>query len=292
MIGSCSFCGSAALLPRHDYLRCTSCGHEVLAAPHGQTYIVNDPLDITDAHRETGLDRFKNGILRRWMRGGNVLVDFGSASGKFLYQNRSLFRALIGIEVTSSAVAFSQEQLGLDIRSNIEDLPINIDVVTCWHSLEHVPADQLCHVVSGIAGRLSDRGRVIVSVPNASSFQYQLLGSDFAFYDVPNHHHQFSLRSLDKVMEGAGLRRVQVAFSGIYNLFGWVQGALNVLGGGHNHLYYRIKRRTTVGKSLRTVVHMFLLPLATIPALLLVLGDMAFFERQGVITACYERSHS
>ena len=287
---SCIICGSAPLTPKHDYLRCAGCAHEVLAVDEGQTYIVNDPLDISEADRMTSLDRFKNGILRRWLIGDNVLVDFGSASGKFLYQNRGLFRTAMGIEVTSDAVTFSRERLGLEIRATVEDLPSGIDVVTCWHSLEHVPADELHGVVAGIAGRLSHRGRVIVSVPNVSSFQYQLLGRDYAFYDVPNHHHQFSIRSLDRLMAGVGLRRIQLAFSGIYDLFGWVQGAINLVGGGHNYLYYRMKRRSGPDNPLLTMGHTMLLPLVTAPALLFALADSAFFERQGVITACYERN--
>ena len=283
----CIVCGGARLQADNDYARCAGCGHESLTTHPEQTYIVNEVLDGANVGRATALDRFKNSILRRWMKGDSVLVDFGSASGRFLYQNRNAFRIGIGLEVTDEAVEFSKQILRLDIRATVEELPEGIDVVTCWHSLEHIPIDGLHAVVAGLAKRLSDRGRVIVSVPNAASLQYRLLGRHYAFYDVPNHHHQFSLRSLDALMRGIGMKRERLAYSTVYNLFGWLQGALNVLAGGHNDLYYRLRRGVEDNRRWRMMGHLLLVPALTVPVLLIMALEVALPERQGVITACY-----
>jgi len=286
----CIICGGTGLTRTHDYLRCPNCAHQVLAAPVGQTFIVNDPLDLSEVARANALDRFKNAMLRRWMAGNRLLVDFGCASGRFLHQNRALFGTVIGIEVTAPAVRFARERLGLDIRATAEELPESIDVLSCWHSLEHVPAAELRQVVAGLARRIGEQGRLIVSVPNAASLQYRLFGRGYAYYDVPNHHHQFTLGSLDRLMQAAGLRRVGLSYSGLYNLFGWVQGAINALALGHNYLYYRLKRASTIGSPLRTMVHAAMVLPVAVPALLGCVLDRVFSERQGVITACYEKS--
>lgn len=283
----CIVCLGTQLLPDNDYMRCAGCGHETLSTHSQQTYMINEVLDSAVVGRATALDRFKNSILRRWMRGDSVLVDFGSASGRFLYQNRNLFRSAIGLEVTDEAVAFSKQVLRLDIRTTVEDLSEGIDVVTCWHSLEHVPSDGLHTVVAGLAKRLSDSGRMIVSVPNAASLQYRLFGRHYAFYDVPNHHQQFSLRSLDALMKGVGLKRERLAHSTVYNMFGWLQGALNVLVGGHNDLYYRLKRGVEDNRKWRLMGNLLLVPVLAVPTLLIMVAEVALSERQGVITACY-----
>jgi hypothetical protein len=292
MNASCIVCGGSRRVSRHDYVGCADCGHQELRARSAQTYIVNDPLETGDADRVMALDRFKNSTLRRWMRGNGTLVDFGSASGRFLHQNAGEFRSVIGVEVTAEAAEFSRRDLGLDIRATVDSLPAAIDVVTFWHSLEHVPAQALRGVVNGVAARLGGQGRVIVSVPNARSLQYWALGRRYAFYDVPNHHHQFSMQSLDLLMASAGLTREALTRSWVYNLFGWVQGAINVIGGGHNHLYYRLKRRTGPDKLPLTMAHILLLPLVAVPALMLAVVDAAWAQRQGVITACYARNRS
>ncbi len=292
MGASCIVCGNSRLVPRHDYIGCLDCGHEALSADTGQTYIVNDPLESDAPDRVTALDRFKNAILQRWMQGSGILVDFGSASGRFLHQNRRFFDNLIGVEVTAEVAEFSRHALGLDVRATVDALPAGIDVVTCWHSLEHLPREVLPTVVNGISGRLGDYGRVIISVPNAGSLQYRIFGRKYAFYDVPNHHHQFSMRSLDLVMASAGLARQALARSWVYNLFGWVQGTINVVGGGHNYLYYRLKRRSGQDRPLLTSAHLALLPLVALPALAFAGVEAGCAQRQGVITACYARNRS
>ena len=268
------------------------CGHEVLAASPGQTYIVNDLLERGEIDRVTALDRFKKATLRRWMRGSGVLVDFGSASGRFLHQNSDLFRAAIGVEVTPEVARFAREVFGLDIRASVDGLPDDIDVVTCWHSLEHVPADALHGVVRGVARRLGPRGTVIVSVPNVRSLQHRLFGRKYAFYDVPNHHHQFSLRSLDLLMAGAGLARKGLARSVVYNVFGWLQGGLNVIGGRHNHLYDRLKRCSGPDRPWLTAAHLLMLPLVAATGIPFAAIEAGLVQRQGVITACYANNRS
>lgn len=286
---NCIVCRCAALETAADYARCSTCGHEVLLSDAGQTFIVNDPLHARDATRTGALDRFKNTLLRKWMRGNGKLVDFGSSSGKFLAQNRALFRESIGVEVTEKAAVFSRGLFRLDIRESVDALPGELDVATFWHSLEHIPPGDLENIVLSISRRLRADGRIIVSVPNADSLQYRCLGRRYAYYDVPNHHHQFSLRSLDTLMQCCGLSRMDLAHSTVYNAFGWLQGSLNLMGGRHNRMYYRLKRKTPDDEPLRLAADFALLPIIAAPAALLTLVERTTMGRQGVITACYAR---
>lgn len=146
-LSCCFICGCPDLAgSRAGYLRCYQCGHETLQESQSQGYIVNDPLSISDAECRTGLDKFKDAVLRHFdpePPEDAIWVDVGSASGKYLYQNRSRYARSLGLEITRAAVEFSRNVLGLVIVEDIEELPKSIHVVTAWHSLEHFPANEV-----------------------------------------------------------------------------------------------------------------------------------------------------
>lgn len=277
------------------YRRCRACGHETLAAGQVQGYIVNDPLSERDAKSRSQLDRFKERVLHRFDPDPPKeaqWVDVGSASGKYLYQNRARYSRALGLEITPEALAFSRNVLGLEVIEDVAQIPANTHVATAWHSLEHFPVAALEYVLEKLATGMLPGARFIVSVPNSASRQYRWFGSAFAFFDVPHHLHQFSPQSLDRLLARFGFRRIATVPSWPYNTFGYTQGLLNVLTGTHNYLYYRLKRRSLTPSLWLDLTHAVLLPI------LLPLGwglgvlDALIPESQGVITACYEKSHS
>lgn len=292
----CFICGSVEFDTRTSaYRRCRACGHEILVSGQGQGYIVNDPLIERDAKRWTRLDRFKQGALRRFdptPPQGAQWVDVGSASGKYLYQNRGRYAQTFGLEVTPEALDFSRNVLGLNVFEDASRLPGNIHMATAWHSLEHFPVEALEGVLGILATVMPPGARFIVSVPNSASRQYRWFGTSFAFFDVPNHLHQFSPQSLDRLMARFGFRRIATVPSWPYNSFGYIQGLLNVLTGTHNYLYYRLKRRSLRPSPGLDIIHALMLPILFPIGWGLGLLDAIFPNSQGVITACYERNHS
>ncbi|MDH5630892.1 MAG: hypothetical protein OEY96_12140, partial [Gammaproteobacteria bacterium] len=97
---------------------------------------------------------------------------------------------------------------------------------------------------------------------------------------------------LDLLFASAGLERIGVARSWPYNLYGYIQGFLNLICGGHNELYYRHKRKVSaLGSSRLYIIHYLVFPLVILPSILLVLLDAIFINKQGVVTVCYEKTH-
>lgn len=292
---SCFVCGSSDLKNRDsNYVRCGWCGHETLREGQIQGYIVNDPLSIEDVDSRSGLDRFKDRVLSQFdpTPPPNALwVDVGSASGKYLYQNHLRYSKSLGLEITPSAVEFSRDVLGLRIVEDIEDLPEAIHVITAWHSLEHFPAPELERFLHTLNAACNENARVIISVPNAGSLQYRWLGDSFPFYDVPNHLHQFTAESLDRLMRRFGFCKIKDVISWPYNIFGYTQGLLNLISGEHNYLYYRLKRRSRNASIWQDTMNMMLLPIVLPLGLLLGLLDAWNPKLQGVITACYKKDH-
>lgn len=292
-LSGCFICGYPELKDRGaSYSRCDRCGHETLCDGQAQGYIVNDPLSMEDADSRTGLDRFKDRVLRRFDPApppDALWVDVGSASGKYLHQNRSLYGQSLGLEITPSAVQFSRNVLGLKIVEDMRDLPEAVHVVTAWHSLEHFPVPELERLLHVLDAACDESSRFIISVPNAASRQYRWFGDSYPFYDVPNHLHQFTPDSLDRLMRRFGFAKMEDAISWPYNTFGYVQGLLNLMTGEHNYLYYRLKRRSRKASVWQDTMNAILLPLVAPVGVLLGVLDAFNPKSQGVITACYKK---
>jgi hypothetical protein len=294
---ACFVCGGTSFRDstRH-YVRCVACGHEVLGAPRPHGNLVNDRLDRAgNVGTPTALDRFRNAVLRKVTRERRLLVDVGSASGRFLFQNRRHFSRTIGIEVTPECVEFSRK-LGLTVETELPALREEVSVATFWHSLEHIPPVRIAETLDIISERSSDDAVVIVSVPNADSLQYRLLKDRFAYYDVPHHLHQFTGESLDRLFDRFGFERIREFGSFSYAGFGWLQGMLNLFNARHDYLYYRKKRGWDYGLPplSRWLLDGYNLVLAAgflFPCLLLTLHDLACRDRGGVLTVCYRKKN-
>ena len=254
--------------------------------------MVNDHLSEQEARRVTSLDRFKARTLCFFDIGmeRKQLLDIGSGSGKFLLHNAGRYSRATGIEITPESVKFAREILTLDIVEEIQEVPGEISAATAWHSLEHIPEQRLLDLLDGLSHKMPAGGRVIVSVPNAASWQYRWFGRAYAFYDVPNHLHQFTLGSLGSLMQRFGFRQVAAVNSWPYNTFGYTQGLLNILTHTHNYLYYRLKRRSGKPSLLLDAVNALLLLLVVPAGWLFGWFDSLNLQRQGVITTCFEKS--
>jgi SAM-dependent methyltransferase len=119
-----------------------------------------------------------------------------------------------GIEPAASACALAAEK-GLDVQqgtlSSVELDGVVVDAVIFQHSLEHVfdPAVDMERVVR----LLSPGGRVLISVPNYGSPQRRLFGGYWFNLDVPRHRYHYTAKSLEALVQRAGLDVVRVSAS-------------------------------------------------------------------------------
>lgn len=274
------------------YRRCRRCGHETRVGPGAAAGMLNDPLSTANARAVSPLDRFQDAVLARF--GGSaragLWVDIGSGSGKLLARNRGRFARHCGVEVTPAAVEFSRRTLGLEIATDVSEVQGEIAFATAWHSLEHFPADALGALLATLAARMPAGARLVVSVPNGSSWQYRLLRAHYPFLDVPQHPQQFTADSLHRLLATYGFHPAATVVSWPYNIFGYAQGFLNLVLPGHNYLYYRFKRGAAPRSRLQDLANLCLLPLVLPLAAGLSLLDAAGPGRQGVLTCCFERA--
>lgn len=289
---SCFICGGNKFInSTTDYRGCLNCGHEILISTKEQTFIINDNLTEKEIHHITGLDRFKSNMLSNFDDDidRQHLLDIGSASGKFLFHNASRYRQATGIEITPESLTFSRKKLGLNVVEDMQDISDDISVATAWHSLEHIPEKYLTSLLKSTSDKMVEGGRFIISVPNSSSWQYRLFGKAFAYYDVPNHLHQFTPDSLKLLMQHFGFKHVSSVNSWPYNVFGYIQSLLNIFTNTHNYLYYRLKRRSRKPSTALDIVNGLLLVICVPTGWLFALLDKMNLKHQGVITACFQK---
>jgi SAM-dependent methyltransferase len=146
------------------------------------------------------------------------VFDYGCGSGVFLGFASQLPVAGFGIDVSQSAVDRAKASgIACDVGT-YEDLPLNsgqrFDLVRLWHVLEHL-SDPVGALVA-LRPRLSERGTLVIAVPNTQSAPSDLFKSDWYHLDAPRHLWGFNEAVLRSTIEKAGydVERVVVDHSG------------------------------------------------------------------------------
>lgn len=271
------------------YRRCNSCGHELRLADQTQSYMVNEALSLDRVSRMDMRDRFQVALANRVAVEHNMLLDVGSGSGRFLFHAKRHFKSHLGIEVTEECIRFARQSLGLRIETRFEPAQEVPSLVTMWHSLEHIPVHEIESLLPKLRQKLALSGRVLISVPNASSSHFRFFRSTSVYYDLANHIHQFSTASLIRLMDKHQFKLVSSHASLMYAFFGSLLSYLNVLSPRHNFLYEEVRRKS--GWNLRKiavvgfygVLSLFLVPLAATGYLMALINP----KRGSVITMVF-----
>ena len=149
-------------------------------------------------------------LVLRYAKPGNIL-DYGCGTGAFLEICKKSKWNVFGIEPDFDARAIAQNRLGKDLVDGPESFSIlyeneKMDVITLWHVLEHIP--DLNGFFNFIDLKLSDKGTLIVAVPNCNSFDAKHFKSYWAAYDVPRHLWHFTPNTITDLFRKKGFKKV------------------------------------------------------------------------------------
>lgn len=179
--------------------------------------------------------------VSRWTRlkpeGGSVL-EIGCGPGLMLAAFHRRGWRVLGIERNAEVISAARKNPELEIiTSPVEALPqdARFDLIIMFQVLEHigdpVPLLREC------AKRLSPGGRLIINVPNFSSWQSRFAAAKWLHLDVPRHLVHFTPETLAATLERASLRLVDISFSSPeHDPYGWVESAISRLTGRANSL--------------------------------------------------------
>jgi SAM-dependent methyltransferase len=138
--------------------------------------------------------------------GKGRLLDFGCGSGSYLLQMRRLGWDVTGLDLSREVIEYLRDELGLrayvGTLPHLELEPESFDVITMWHSLEHVhePAPLLREA----RRLLAPGGKVVIAVPNIDSLPFRWFGQHWFGLELPRHLTHFTPTSLLQMLQRCG----------------------------------------------------------------------------------------
>jgi SAM-dependent methyltransferase len=149
--------------------------------------------------------------LERSTASGPVL-DVGCGGGLFLRLLAERGRKVIGLDFSLPAAAAAWWHNGVPaVCASLSKAPLPYGVfsaVTMFHVLEHL-YDPVAYLDAAY-DLLEEDGRLIVQVPNASSWQFLLLGENWAGADIPRHLLNFRMKDLEILLDRCGFEPLRV----------------------------------------------------------------------------------
>ena len=138
---------------------------------------------------------------------------------------------VFGLERTDEVAEIGRRAQGLEIAAvPLEQLPKSapFDLILLFNVLEHI--DKPLGLLRECTRRLAPNGRLIIVVPNFSSWQAQIAGPKWFHLDVPRHRIHFTPETLKATLERAGLRLLDFRFaSPEHDPYGWIESTINML---------------------------------------------------------------
>lgn len=130
-----------------------------------------------------------------------ALLDIGTGVGAFMHTMNKAGWLCTGVEASEQARMTAISMYNVDVfpAEHFYMLPeTNYDAITMWHVLEHV--HDLHGYMQQIRKLLAPKGKLIVAVPNYTSYDARYYGRDWAAYDVPRHLYHFSPASMEALV--------------------------------------------------------------------------------------------
>jgi SAM-dependent methyltransferase len=199
-------------------------------------------------------------------RSARPVLDVGCGGGLFLRLLRDHGHRVVGLDSSPQAAAVAWGQQGVPaVCGALVPAPFRPEsfaAVTLYHVLEHVP-DPAAYL-DAARTLLEPGGRLVVQVPDASSWQARLLRERWSGADVPRHLFHFRRDNLERLLRSTGfeiLRRKH------FSLRDGPAGLATSLAPGLDPMARRIRRLDrSAGTALLRDLAYFGLVLACFPA--------------------------
>lgn len=128
------------------------------------------------------------------------LLDVGAGTGYFARTMSQRGWQVEAIEKSPQARNFARKHFGLEMKEEkalAELTPGSFNVITLWHVMEHM--EHLHETWDRLRRLLTDKGILVIAVPNSGSYDAQRYGADWAAYDVPRHLWHFTPTTIQRM---------------------------------------------------------------------------------------------
>lgn len=143
----------------------------------------------------------KLSLISGYVSRGTIL-DYGCGTGMFLKTCADSGWKSFGFEPDPDAKKLAEGK-GLNVATSKDALAGNkFDIISLWHVLEHVT--DLDETLQFFSESITDKGRLIIAVPNYTSADARYYKEFWAGYDVPRHIYHFEINTLKKLLWNFG----------------------------------------------------------------------------------------
>lgn len=150
---------------------------------------------------DLGFERFESDLGP-----GRRALDIGCAAGYFVNYLASRNWDAQGIDIAPECVRFASESLGLNVTHGNyleRHYQSKFNLITLWATIEHLHHPQ--RVLEKARDDLADGGRLYLSTCRAGDINFmQLFGSDWRYYNFPEHLYFFSYPALKNLLRRCG----------------------------------------------------------------------------------------
>lgn len=146
------------------------------------------------------LGRKRNIVEKSFENKQGTILDIGCGTGHFLNSMKENGWDVKGVDASQKAQELVKSKFEIDGMTPEDWLNSDetYDVITCWHSLEHVHEPWV--YLDKVKSQLSSGGVLIVALPNYESTDGNKYGANWAAYDTPRHLYHFTPSSIEKIM--------------------------------------------------------------------------------------------
>ena len=151
------------------------------------------------------LNKKKKLIGKYFNKSNGKILDIGCGAGDFLQYMKENHWNINGVDTSNKARKIVKKKLNIKVMDPQDWINNNekYDVITCWHSLEHVHEPWV--YLDKIKKSLTLDGFLIVALPNYQSTDAKIYKEFWAAYDTPRHLYHFTIKSMNKTIKPHGL---------------------------------------------------------------------------------------
>jgi 2-polyprenyl-3-methyl-5-hydroxy-6-metoxy-1,4-benzoquinol methylase len=205
-------------------VQCAGCGMKFTSPrPDEQSIGQFYPADYRP-HRAKKSRTKSRGSKLAWLRGrpcverrtlpwhgDGRLLDFGCGGGSFLERMAAQGWRVTGLDSSAETVASVQRRGYRCLCGTLPHLdlaPGTFDVVSMWHSLEHV--HNPLKVLAAARELLAPQGKLLVAVPNIDSWPFEWFRASWFGLELPRHLSHFTPKTLTAMISKAGFKNVKL----------------------------------------------------------------------------------
>jgi 2-polyprenyl-3-methyl-5-hydroxy-6-metoxy-1,4-benzoquinol methylase len=178
-------------------------------------------MDNENVAIETRLKRFAHSFINKISfkmtipcKPGGKILDIGCGDGKALLKLKEEGWETYGVEISDLAAEYVREKYGLNVFTGIvEDAGFEdefFDAIILSHVIEHLSDPKT--TLNEVNRILKKDGMLIISAPNANSFEAKHFKKYWVGWDLPRHFYHFTPKTITSLLDKIGFDVMEIKY--------------------------------------------------------------------------------